>query len=242
MTTVVGLLFSTEGLQPGWIRLGGVLFATFGMQYLGTALVDWRLAHSSSVSSEGLPDMPFAPASPHASRSSASNSSMGSDTGTTGHLQQQQSADGGHSSTSVSHAAAMRTAEHAGPDVLWRTTAGSLHSQQQPALGMYGQPPSMETIDGRDGSSTSSVVQPHRADVQYASWLYSSTGFYEASVWSRIVLAVLFCGLVAVGQCQPGLLLLALLNFFGALGMMSAIKRQWCMHVMGDMPAAGQST
>jgi hypothetical protein len=69
-----------------------------------------------------------------------------------------------------------------------------------------------------------------------ASWLYSSNGFYEASVWSRLVLAALFCWLVALQQCQPGLLLLAALNVMGALGMLSALKRQWMLHVMGDMP------
>ena len=99
----------------------------------------------------------------------------------------------------------------------------------------------METVDGRPSSAANSVEHHHHGDMQYASWLYSSTGFYEASVWSRLVLAVLFCGLVFLGQCQPGLLLLALLNFFGALGMMTALKRQWCMHVMGDMPAGGES-
>eukprot|EP00878_Enallax_costatus_P026388 GHUV01028320.1.p1 GENE.GHUV01028320.1~~GHUV01028320.1.p1 ORF type:complete len:213 (+),score=65.62 GHUV01028320.1:922-1560(+) len=207
------------------------------MQYLGTALVDWRLAHSSSVSSEGLPNMPFVPASHHAN--SSSSSSIGSG-GSTGPLQQQQPAHGTYSSDYAGHAAAA-----AGPGTtagsigqLWTAAAGMpAHGHQQPALGIYDQPPSMETIDGRSSSAASSVEQQHHADLPYASWLYSSTGFYEASVWSRIVLAVLFCGLVVLGQCQPGLLVLALLNFFGALGMMSALKRQWCMHVMGDMPA-----
>jgi hypothetical protein len=50
------------------------------------------------------------------------------------------------------------------------------------------------------------------------------------------VLAALFCWLAALQHCQPGLLLLAALNVMGALGMLSALKRQWMLHIMGDMP------
>ena len=39
----LGLLFDASAVPPGWIRVGGVLFATFGLQYLGAALGDFWL-------------------------------------------------------------------------------------------------------------------------------------------------------------------------------------------------------
>ncbi|GBF98271.1 hypothetical protein Rsub_10934 [Raphidocelis subcapitata] len=39
--TVFGLLFDAASVPKGWIQVGGVLFATFGLQYLGTAWGDW---------------------------------------------------------------------------------------------------------------------------------------------------------------------------------------------------------
>jgi hypothetical protein len=35
------LLFDAAAVPKGWIQVGGVLFATFGLQYLGTAWGDW---------------------------------------------------------------------------------------------------------------------------------------------------------------------------------------------------------
>lgn len=41
----LGLLFADAAAVPsGWIRVGGVLFATFGLQYLGAALGDFWLS------------------------------------------------------------------------------------------------------------------------------------------------------------------------------------------------------
>lgn len=78
--------------------------------------------------------------------------------------------------------------------------------------------------------------QPHLQQPP-PTWAYSSSGFYEASVWSRLGLAATFTLLVLVCQGPPGLLVLALVNLFGALSMWCALRRQWLMHVMGDMPS-----
>jgi hypothetical protein len=60
-----GLLFDSSVVPVGWIRVGGVLFATFGAQYACAALIDWRLCRSAAASSMGAPDFPFSlPSSP----------------------------------------------------------------------------------------------------------------------------------------------------------------------------------
>mmetsp|Transcript_38377 Transcript_38377/g.85453 ORF Transcript_38377/g.85453 Transcript_38377/m.85453 type:complete len:206 (+) Transcript_38377:42-659(+) len=41
-TTVFGLLFDAAAVPTGWIRFGGILLATFGVQYLGAGLLDKR--------------------------------------------------------------------------------------------------------------------------------------------------------------------------------------------------------
>ncbi|EFJ46587.1 hypothetical protein VOLCADRAFT_93052 [Volvox carteri f. nagariensis] len=38
--TVFGLLFKSETVSSGWIRVGGILFTLIGWQYLGTARAD----------------------------------------------------------------------------------------------------------------------------------------------------------------------------------------------------------
>jgi hypothetical protein len=48
---------------------------------------------------------------------------------------------------------------------------------------------------------------------------------------------VTFTLLVLVCKGPPGLLVLALVNLLGALSMWGALRRQWLMHVMNDMPA-----
>jgi hypothetical protein len=78
--------------------------------------------------------------------------------------------------------------------------------------------------------------QQQQQQQQLPTWAYCSSGFYEASVWARLALAAAFVVLVAVGQGQPGLLVLALVNVLGALSMWGALRRQWLMHIMGDMP------
>lgn len=236
-----GLLFDAKALESGWIRLGGVLFATFGMQYLGTALIDWRTAHSSSHSIEGLPDMPFRPATPHGDSHNSKDSSSaaaGNNHRDKGSRAQQHLRRSNR--TAVQDHPTISAAEDrvAGAGVTQRSRAG------QPALGIYNEPPSVSSSSssgaGSSDLSASATDQHHHAGVHHLSWLCSSTGFFEASVWSRLMLAVLFCVLVVVGECQVALLLLAVLNLLGALGMMNALKQQWCLHVMGDLPAAAE--
>ncbi|KAF5841157.1 hypothetical protein DUNSADRAFT_14159 [Dunaliella salina] len=41
--TVFGLLFDATAVPRGWIRVGGILFALIGMQYLGAGLRDGRM-------------------------------------------------------------------------------------------------------------------------------------------------------------------------------------------------------
>uniref|UniRef100_A0A7S3QQ87 Uncharacterized protein n=1 Tax=Dunaliella tertiolecta TaxID=3047 RepID=A0A7S3QQ87_DUNTE len=41
--TVFGLLFDASAVPRGWIRVGGILFALIGMQYLGAGLRDGRV-------------------------------------------------------------------------------------------------------------------------------------------------------------------------------------------------------
>jgi hypothetical protein len=82
-------------------------------------------------------------------------------------------------------------------------------------------------------------IQPLQQSLQQQApptWAYCSSGFYEASVWARLGLAAAFAVLVAVCKGPPGLLVLALINLMGALSMWGALRRQWLMHVMGDMP------
>jgi hypothetical protein len=69
-----------------------------------------------------------------------------------------------------------------------------------------------------------------------ATWLYSSNGFYWATIWSRLLLAGGFTVLVVTGQVGPGLLLLAGMNALGALSMAGALRRQHAHHVLGDAP------
>jgi len=64
--------------------------------------------------------------------------------------------------------------------------------------------------------------------------LYSSTSFYEASVWSRLALAAAFTALVVTKVCDPALLVLAGVNGVGAVSMALALKRQWMYHTMGS--------
>lgn len=77
---------------------------------------------------------------------------------------------------------------------------------------------------------------------QPPTWAYCSSGFYEASVWTRLALAAAFAVLVAVCKAPAGLLVLALVNILGALSMWGALRRQWLMHVMGDLPEAAGVT
>jgi hypothetical protein len=71
---------------------------------------------------------------------------------------------------------------------------------------------------------------------QAPTWMLSSNGFYEASVWARLGLAAAFTVLAACRCCQPGVLVLAVINLFGALSMLGALRRQWLLHVMHDDP------
>jgi hypothetical protein len=83
------------------------------------------------------------------------------------------------------------------------------------------------------------LIQPLQQALQQQApptWAYCSAGFYEASVWARLGLAAAFVLLVAVCKAPPGLIILALINLMGALSMWGALRRQWLMHVMGDMP------
>ena len=41
-----GLLFDAGTVPSGWVRVGGVLLATFGLQYLGTGLGDAKLGQA----------------------------------------------------------------------------------------------------------------------------------------------------------------------------------------------------
>jgi hypothetical protein len=85
-------------------------------------------------------------------------------------------------------------------------------------------------------------ASPQQQQQPPPTWAYCSSGFYEASVWARLGLAAAFAVLVVLCQAPTGLLILALVNVFGALSMWGALRRQWLMHVMGDMPeAAGMS-
>jgi hypothetical protein len=260
-----GLLFDVSTVAEGWIRLGGVLFATFGLQYLGAALLDWRLASSSSSSCLGVPDMPFRPASPHSPLPPEEDEQQ----------QQQQQQQQQHAGSAAAAAAADATAgdghgplqSMGGSSSSSRGSVdgggGSRQPQLQPAGAGAAATATQEASSSSSSSSSSRSAslpcddltplqqQLHKAQHQKdsaaaaaaaavhnppASWLYSSNGFYEASVWSRLVLAALFCGLVALRHCGPGLLLLAALNVMGALGMLGALKKQWMLHVMGDMP------
>lgn len=116
----------------------------------------------------------------------------------------------------------------------------------------------VDSLQGQTNGQPSSTVlgtkqqqEPQRVDMhqhsqqqqqeplqhqQPPTWAYVSSGFYEASVWSRLGLAVAFTLLVAACRGPPGLLVLALVNLLGALSMWGALRRQWLMHVMGDMP------
>jgi hypothetical protein len=123
--TTFGLLFDAAAVPVGWVRVGGVLFATFGLQYLGAGLGDARL------------------------------------------LAQQQ--------------------------------------QQQ------------QLADAAAAAAPSPAPAPTSS---------SSASFYEASVWSRLFLAAAFAALVAAGAAEPGLLVLAAVNAFGAVSMRAALRRK----------------
>jgi hypothetical protein len=125
--------------------------------------------------------------------------------------------------------------------------SGSIQAAAAAAGGVVGS-------DREQGSSSSSSLHPkehsgvggqHQQQQQQQTpptWAYCSSGFYEASVWARLGLAVAFAVLVVLCQAPAGLLILALVNVCGALSMWGALRRQWLMHVMGDMPeAAGMS-
>jgi hypothetical protein len=252
--SAAGLLFDVSTVAEGWIRLGGVLFATFGLQYLGAALLDWRLASSSS-SCLGVPDMPFRPASPHSptppddgeqQQQQQAGSAAVADAGdghgsplqSTGVSSSRGSMDGDDSSRSPQ----LQPAGAAAGSI---QEAGSSSSSSSSSSSRSSSPPCDDLTPLQRQQQQQQHKQQHQKDSAAAaaavhnppaSWLYSSTGFYEASVWSRLVLAALFCGLVALQHCGPGLLLLAALNVMGALGMLSALRKQWMLHVMGDMP------
>lgn len=53
----------------------------------------------------------------------------------------------------------------------------------------------------------------------------SADAFYRASVPSRLALAAALAALVASGQVEKGVLILAILNATGALSMLSALRR-----------------
>ena len=48
--TSFGLLFDARSVPTCWIRLGGVLFALIGMQYLGTGLADAPSGQTGALS------------------------------------------------------------------------------------------------------------------------------------------------------------------------------------------------
>uniref|UniRef100_A0A383V6C6 Uncharacterized protein n=1 Tax=Tetradesmus obliquus TaxID=3088 RepID=A0A383V6C6_TETOB len=256
---VLGLLFDVSTVAAGWIRLGGVLFATFGLQYLGAALLDWRLASSSSSSSLGVPDMPFRPASPHSpspaedeqqQQQQQQQQAGGAADAGDGHRSPLQSM-GGSNSSSIDGGGGSRSPQlqPAATVAAARSMQGASSSSSSSSSSRSSSPPGDDHLPLQQQQQQQQHKQQQQRDAAAtaaaaaaavhnppASWLYSSNGFYEASVWSRLVLAALFCGLVAVKQCGPGLLLLAALNVMGAFGMLGALKKQWMLHVMGDMP------
>lgn len=293
--------------------MGGVLFATFGAQYLGTAIADYKQVLTASRSSTGSPDMPFRPASPQSAaaqqhhaqpaapaavaatytqphsaaatgagglagtaaamlhdsssayvdfNSTGSPTSISNSTGSSsGSFDTSNVADGhmGSSSSSTVSSSSRPVGRSVPADQLTKDQVEQLresHKQRHKAAAAAAAASSPGAAGGGSGweaegtarhsTQDSQLGLQHQAQQQHPqqqqqqqqppTWAYCSSGFYEASVWARLALAAAFVVLVAVGQGQPGLLVLALVNVLGALSMWGALRRQWLMHVMGDMP------
>jgi hypothetical protein len=84
---------------------------------------------------------------------------------------------------------------------------------------------------GGPGSTSAASAEAER---RRNNLLYSSTSFYSASVWSRLALAAAFVALVVARVCEPGLLVLAAVNAYGAVSMAMALRRQWLLHTTGS--------
>jgi len=298
-----GLLFDASQVPSIWIRVGGVLFATFGAQYLGTAIADYRQVLTASNSSSGCPDMPFRPASPHPAAAApqggthtapaavaASYQSHPASTASTAGWMPSTAGALLHDSSTAYSASSSSSIEGAGSSSDGSNNGssdGSSGGSRQVPVGRSvpadrltkdqiehlrqthkrrsraaasaaaaggGGSGSNHSLQGQGNGQQGSTVlgtkqqqeqqqkeeqEPLQQPLQHQqppTWAYVSSGFYEASVWSRIGLAVAFTLLVAACRGPPGLLVLALVNLLGALSMWGALRRQWLMHVMGDMP------
>lgn len=205
---VLGLLFDAGAVPAGWIRVGGVLFGTFGLQYIGTAWGDWcRVAQARKRQSDRLADKQVA--------IERQRLGMVQQAAERQRQRDEHDADG----------TGAASAEHASLDSAARAQRAAAEGETESPL--FGWDDGFRDGFGSVGAATA------EDDRRHSNLLYSSSSFYQASVWSRLVLAAAFVLLVSLRCCEPGLLLLAAANAAGAVSMAMALRRQWLLHTIG---------
>jgi hypothetical protein len=241
-----------------------VLFATFGLQYIGTAIGDW--ARAAAAARRHSEDVAGRQQTMERQREGLAQQALVRKQ----RLQQQEGVEGEFSAPRGGGGGGGHGGRAGGGDahgVTWgeqgraaEEDAGAPQPQPQPrpaaaALesGLYdfystvpgsgSQGGDRSGAPGRPGPAATGAAGAARGwgaalgqDHEQARWrgdnllLYSSEGFYRASVWSRLVLAAAFTLLFLLGHCERGLLLLAAVNAAGALSMAAALRRQYFMH------------
>ena len=286
-----GLLFDAAAVSQGWIRVGGILLATFGLQYLGAALFDWHSAATSRPAAAGTsstrnskqgtparkgnnaaaaaglnimqPPEPLIEA--YATMDGGDMPLPGKEQGRsvaktvdTIHKEASSTSVDGFVDISSSHRLEEQTlypqeTRNTSAKTLSRgldATARRQHKTKtgwdSTGTGAIGSS-SDSASDAGGGSSADSRSSMTKGILSAAptaglrpavtaTWAYSSSGFYTATIWSRLFLVAGFGWLVVSKQVQPGLLLLAAFNLLGALKMWFALRQQHLYHVMGEAP------
>ncbi|KAI8467515.1 MAG: hypothetical protein J3K34DRAFT_523676 [Monoraphidium minutum] len=210
--TVLGLLFDVAALPSVWIQVGGVLFATFGLQYLGTAWGDWRrVAAARRSHSEHVAGMEHSRERDRAGAAAAAAAAAPPAPPRRG---------GANTPVPAIDTIDFGSAAAAGGG------GGEGGWDDEPGAGGGGL-----LWDGVFSAAAAAASAEHER--RASNLLHSSTAFYRATVWSRLVLAAAFVGLVAGASAPPGLLVLAGVNAAGAASMALALRQQWLMHMMG---------